>query len=66
MLHDLTLSLPTDHPAFEMMNRAAPGPWSSGHVGTHLDSLLQTAIPLDWMNRSGILIDARPWAAHWP
>lgn len=59
MLHDLSLSLSSDSPIFEQIAQAAPGPFASGHVGTHLDTLLQNPIPLEWMVRQGVLIDVR-------
>lgn len=60
MLHDLTLSLSVDAPIFERIAQAAPGPFASGHVGTHADTPLQKRpIPLEWMVRQGVLVDVR-------
>lgn len=63
MLIDLTLSLPADHAAFARNREAWAMPMSSGHVGTHLDTLLHRPIPLDWMDRSARLVDARSFGA---
>ncbi len=64
MYLDLTLSLARDNPVFNRLPPPDKAPLlAAGHVGTHLDTLLHRHIPLDWMDRSGILIDARACGA---
>ncbi len=64
MLIDLTLSLARENQIFKRVPPPDKAPLlAAGHVGTHLDTLLHRPIPLDWMDRSGILIDARACGA---
>jgi kynurenine formamidase len=66
MFVDLSLSLPIDHPIFSMVTAEGLSPLSLGHVGTHLDTYLGVPIPIDWCDRRGVLIDARPYGAVVP
>ena len=66
MFIDLSLSLPADHPIFTMVTDDGLSPQSLGHVGTHLDTYLGVPIPIDWCDRRGVLIDARPYGAVVP
>lgn len=65
MLLDLTLCLSSDNPIFRQVLPPDLSPLlAAGHVGTHLDTLLHRPIPLEWMDRTGVLIDARPFGAE--
>ncbi len=67
MYIDLSLSLPFDHPVFELAaSMGDQSPASMGHVGTHLDTYLQKPIPLEWVHRRGILVDVRRYGDHVP
>lgn len=66
MFIDLTLSLPVDHPLFKKASADMQSPLGMGHVGTHLDTYLQRPIPVDWCDRRGVLVDARPYGAVVP
>jgi len=60
MFIDLTLSLSRDNPVLTRIPPPDKAPlFAAGHIGTHLDTLLHRLIPLDWMDRSGIIVDAR-------
>jgi kynurenine formamidase len=59
MLVDLTLSLPENSPVFRKVRPDWAMPSVAGHIGTHLDTLLHRPIPIEWMEREGVLIDAR-------
>jgi len=61
MFIDLSLSLPVDHPLFQMAIDDMKSPLSMGHIGTHLDTHLQRPIPVDWCDRRGVLVDARKY-----
>ncbi len=64
MLMDLTLSLSRDNPVFRTLPPSHEARvMAAGHVGTHLDTLLHRPIPLEWMDRTGVLLDARPFGA---
>jgi kynurenine formamidase len=59
MLIDLTLSLAADNPVFgKAPTDRAAALMAAGHIGTHLDTLLHRPIPLDWMDRDAVLVDA--------
>ena len=52
---DITHKLKKDNPVFEKFNDQDKNYLNFGHVGTHLDSHLQTVIPLDYITNRGIL-----------
>ncbi len=54
---DITHMLKKDNPVFEKFNDQDKNYLNFGHVGTHLDSHLQTIIPLDYINNRGILFN---------
>jgi kynurenine formamidase len=66
MFIDLSLSLSADNPIFSMVHGDVKSPLSAGHLGTHLDTYLQVPIPIEWCDRRGVLIDARPYGAIVP
>lgn len=64
MFIDLTLSLARDNPIFNRVPLSDKAHLlAAGHIGTHLDTLLHRPIPLDWMDRSGVLIDATAYGS---
>lgn len=60
MLLDLTLLVSIDNPIFGKVSLDLAAPTSAGHVGTHLDKMTGEPIPLEWIDRNGVLVDVRP------
>ncbi|NQT57826.1 MAG: cyclase family protein [Bacteroidetes bacterium] len=54
---DITHKLKKDNPVFEKFNDSDKNYLNFGHIGTHLDSHLQTVIPLEYISNRGILIN---------
>ena len=64
MIIDLSLAITKKCPIFKSASDAENAKLlSSGHIGTHLDTFLHKPIPLEWIDRSGILVDLR---SAWP
>ncbi|RKP57807.1 cyclase family protein [Pararobbsia silviterrae] len=58
MLHDLTLSIDMHDPVVGKANMDQHSFMSAGHIGTHLDTYLQTPIPPEFCVRNGKVYDA--------
>jgi kynurenine formamidase len=58
MLLDLTLSIDMNDPIIGKATTDQDSFMSNGHIGTHLDTYLQTPIPPDFHHRRGIVVDA--------
>jgi kynurenine formamidase len=59
MLIDLTLRIDMNDPVVGKANMDQHSFMSAGHIGTHLDSYLQTTIPTEFYARHGKVYDAR-------
>lgn len=59
MLLDLTLSIEMNDPVVGKANMDQNSFMSAGHIGTHLDTYLQSDIPLAYHARRGVVLDAR-------
>jgi hypothetical protein len=60
MFVDLTLSLSKKSPFFKNVSEEEKTRLLfSGHVGTHLDTFFHNPIPLEWIDRTGVLLDLR-------
>lgn len=59
MLVDLTLKLNKDNEAYKWAISQENPLAALGHVGTHLDSYLQTTIPLEYFKNNGILFNVK-------
>jgi kynurenine formamidase len=57
MLIDLTLSIDMNDPIVGKANMDQHSFMSAGHIGTHLDTYLQTTIPPEFHRRQGRLFD---------
>jgi kynurenine formamidase len=64
MYLDLTLSISMDDPFVSLANMDQASLMSVGHIGTHLDTYLQTAIPPEFCVRPGKVFDLRPLAGR--
>lgn len=62
MLLDLTLSIEMNDPVVGKANMDQNSFMSAGHIGTHLDTYLQSDIPLDYHARRGRVFDASAFA----
>ncbi len=62
MFLDLTLSIAMDDPVVGKASMDQNSFMSAGHVGTHLDSYLQTEIPTEFHSRPGKVVDATRYA----
>jgi kynurenine formamidase len=60
---DLTLSIDMNDPVVGKANMDQNSFMSAGHVGTHLDSYLQTDIPVQYHSRNGVVLDASGFGA---
>lgn len=58
MLYDLTLSIDMNDPVVGKANMDQHSFMSAGHIGTHLDTYLQTPIPPEFCVRRGKVFDA--------
>lgn len=58
MLVDLTLALDMNDPIIGKATTDQNSFMSNGHIGTHLDTYLQTPIPAEFYHRRGVVVDA--------
>lgn len=54
---DLTLRITENHSAYSLFKKSKDEILRLGHFATHLDVHLKTRVPLEYMQRRGILID---------
>ncbi|WP_144141097.1 cyclase family protein [Paraburkholderia sp. BCC1884] len=64
MLHDLTLSIDMNDPVVGKANMDQHSFMSAGHIGTHLDTYLQSTIPPEFCVRKGKVYDATAFAGR--
>ncbi|WP_170929039.1 cyclase family protein [Mycobacterium paraense] len=58
MLLDLTLAIDMNDPIIGKASTDQNSFMSNGHIGTHLDTYLQTPIPSEFHHRRGVVVDA--------
>ncbi|MDR5761408.1 cyclase family protein [Caballeronia sp. LZ035] len=64
MLYDLTLSIDMNDPVVGKANMDQHSFMSAGHIGTHLDTYLQSPIPPEFCVRQGKVYDATRFAGR--